>query len=376
MKIVQLCSHFYPVIGGKETSVLQISEELVKRGHEVTVFTSDFDRENKKRMKNKEEMYHNIKIKRFRSWFNLQNAVLFPGIIKDLLTLDYNVVLTHTYRQPQTDLSLICAKLRGKKCILVTPGNFMPREGISKIVVGIYDSLISHIFLRFYDGLIYVGDIPKEYYEFFILRGVKEPKLKTIYNGVNEIFFQGDDIDIKKRFGISSDMVVLSVGTMDKGKGQDLLIDAIPYVNKKAAFVFVGTETDFKGELENKIKDMGLNNVYFLGNLANEELAALYHNSSVFVLPSRYEPFGIVALEAMASGIPVVATKFGGTKNFVKEPFGRIVDPFNPQEMAKAIDYFLENKQIGKYGIIEATKFGWAEQVDKIEEIITMVVGS
>lgn len=369
MKIIQTTPYFHPVIGGKETAILNISLELIKRGHEVTVFTSDSLRRG--RIHNKEEVYKGVEIKRFKSWFRVGPvAVFFPGIVKDLLTMDYDVILAHTYRQPQSDLSLICAKVRRKKCILITHKPFMSRDGLNKIVVSLYDLILSYIFLRFYDKVIclFGHQIP-----FFKSRKVKEENIAVIPNGVENIFSRKCKKNIKNKFNLEG-KIVLNVATLTKQKGQDLLLQAISLMKNKATLVFVGHDAGFKSKLEEKVKELDLNNVIFLGGIDQNDLACLYQQSDVFVFPSRYEPFGIVALEAMASGLPVVATKFGGTKEFVHEPFGKIVDPYDPQELANAIDYFLSRKYTGKEGIEEAKKFSWEEQVEKLEKILVELV--
>lgn len=97
-----------------------------------------------------------------------------------------------------------------------------------------------------------------------------------------------------------------------------------------------GEERD---NLHKQAKDLGLKSVHFFGNVAQSELRKVYNVSDVNLVPSRREPFGLVAIEAMACGAPVIATDQGGLPDFVNESVGGLV----PVEDAKALaDKILE----------------------------------
>lgn len=378
MKIIQLCAHFFPVIGGKETAVFNISKELVKLGHEVIIFTSDFDREGR-RIKEIKSDYEGVKVKRFKSWFMVgATAVFFPGIIKDLLTMDYDLIVTHTYRQPQTDLSLLSSKLKRKKCVLMTHNPMVhSRKGINKLLVKFYDLSISKVFLRMYDQIICLSS---ESFQYFKSRGVKSNKLKIMPMGIENLFFekQKDNkmgVDLRKTFNIKN-KITLNVATLtpEKTKGQDLLLDAIPLLKNDTSLFFVGPDEGFKENLESIIRKKKIKSIFFLGPVNKNDLAEIYKQCDVFVLPSRSEGFGIVILEAMASGLPVVVTKFGVAKDFIREPYGKLIDPFNPKKLAEAIDHFLENPYNGNEGVDKAKEYSWPSLVKKLEECLFQVL--
>jgi glycosyltransferase involved in cell wall biosynthesis len=362
MRIIQLSAHFYPVIGGKETAILNISKELIKLGHEVHVFTSDFDRIGK-RITEKNGIHQGVPFRRFRSWFKAgPTAAFYPGIILTLFSTPYDLIIAHTYRQPQTDLSLMVGKLCRKKVILMTPGNFMPRKGFNKLMVTFYDRVISFIFLRFYDLIFYVGNIPEEHKNFFLKRGVKPERLLTFQSGVEPEFEWPTGINIREKFNLA-EKFILSVGTISKSKGHDLLIEAIPLIKNEIEVVFAGPDGGELTEMKDLAKKLNIKNIKFLGAVSKDELINLYHECSVFVLASRYEPFGLVALEALLAGVPVVATKFGGTKEFIKSPYGKAVDPFNKMELAEAINVYIDNPYTGSESVSMAHKYSWEEQV-------------
>lgn len=355
-------AHYFPVIGGKETAVHNLSLALKKRGHEVKILTSDMDRLGK-RVEGENE-YDGIGVKRFFSWLKLgPTAIFFPGIFTYLLENDYDVVIANTYRQPQTDLSLFASKLKGRKCILATHYPMMPRKGFNKLFINLYDNTVSYLTLRFYDAIFVLSE---DMIPFLLSRGVKKDRIKIVPNGVDDVFFtakmnRNQNLEKKER------KIILNVATLNRIKGQELLLNAIPNMkNQDAEFWLVGPLEDSSKEIIEKAK--GFPNVKIMGPKKKEELLQIYAQADIFVLPSKFEPFGIVALEAMAAGLPVVATKHGGTKNFVKKPFGLIIDPYDAKELANALDFFLENPYTSDEGYEKAKDYTWDNLARAVEE--------
>lgn len=129
---------------------------------------------------------------------------------------------------------------------------------------------------------------------------------------------------IRQDFGFRDDQkVVASIGRLSRNKGFDLLVDAFSVVAQRADDVIlrlaVGSESEgttedpMREELEDKIKSYGLEDrVILTDSLPDEEMPDYYRAADVFCLPSRYEPFGMTAIEAMACGTPAVLTTHGG----------------------------------------------------------------
>ena len=95
-------------------------------------------------------------------------------------------------------------------------------------------------------------------------------------------------------------------------------------------------------ELKDQAEKLGLINVRFLGNVSMQELRKLYNIADVSVVPSRREPFGLVALEAMACGIPVVASDQGGLPDFVNKSVGILAKPEDPVDLSDKIEGILD----------------------------------
>ncbi|MBN2541651.1 glycosyltransferase [bacterium] len=156
------------------------------------------------------------------------------------------------------------------------------------------------------------------------------------------------------------DRYIFCLSRIDSNKGHDLLLHAFDIVRKEVPDVQLviggGSPQPQERELEvlnnmRKIiddKDMG-ERVEITGYIPDENLVACYQGAILFALPSIFEPFGMTALEAMACGTPVIASKFGGIRNVINSgENGILVDPSKPGEFADAIIKVLKNKELAK----------------------------
>ncbi len=150
-------------------------------------------------------------------------------------------------------------------------------------------------------------------------------KIDIIPNGVDATRFhrwRGVDLtDFRKRFALPDERIVFNVGRVVYEKGIHVLLDAVPQVLAEfpsAKFVIAGTG-GMLGNLRHKAQEEGLSDkVLFTGFISDEDRDRLFAVADCVVFPSLYEPFGIVALEAMASRAPVVASEVGGLAEVVK----------------------------------------------------------
>ena len=147
---------------------------------------------------------------------------------------------------------------------------------------------------------------------------VNDDKLRIVYNGIHIAPYLSvvDDGSVRAQYGIGQmDPLVLFVGRLAVQKGPDLLIEALPQVLRtwpRVKFVLVG-EGYMRADLERRTQELGVDSaVRFLGSMSGLSLLQLFKSADCVCIPSRNEPFGIVVLEAWASGKPVVATSSGG----------------------------------------------------------------
>ncbi len=150
-----------------------------------------------------------------------------------------------------------------------------------------------------------------------------ENKIAVIPNGTDPEHFQlnFDRQHLRNTLASPSERIVLYVGRLVTEKGVQVLLDAAPKVLAaygETKFLIVGTGY-YMDQLKQQAHDLGIENrVNFLGYVSDFELRKLYNVADVVCIPSLYEPFGIVALEAMAAKVPVVTSDAGGLGEFIE----------------------------------------------------------
>lgn len=166
--------------------------------------------------------------------------------------------------------------------------------------------------------------------------------------------------------------IISFVGKFTEFKGIDILIEAIPMINEHVEnliFLLAG-DGQLKSEMEQRIKEKNIANCHFLGHLDQPEIASLYNLAELSIVPSRIEPFGLVAIEALACGTPVVATLAGGLPDFINDDVGQLVAMGSPSALSSAIIEEISNctkKTKGVYAAIYAeSNFSWHKTLKKV----------
>jgi glycogen synthase len=180
--------------------------------------------------------------------------------------------------------------------------------------------------------------------------GVPDDKIRLIPIGIDPSRFQSVVVNrdaVRAKFGISRDeKLVLFVGRLTSQKGCEYLVRAIPQVARyhNVKLLVVG-EGYFREELERIAASSPEPwRTRFAGFLADETVTELFLSSDVLVVPSVYEPFGVVALEAMAAGLPVVVSSIDGLVEIVKhEENGILVYPRESSSIAWGISRVLSD---------------------------------
>lgn len=181
-----------------------------------------------------------------------------------------------------------------------------------------------------------------------IFKNNKE-KVVTIPNGYNEKIFYKEACnkeEILKEFKIDKmyDKIVCFSGRLAENKGVDLLLRAAKnYENEHILTLIVGAGEELKN-LKKLQEELELKNIVFLGNQNHDTLRKIYNISDVCAVPSRKEAFGLVVVESIACGTPVVATNRGGIPNIINDSIGTLVEGENVTELGNAISKILNNQ--------------------------------
>ena len=155
------------------------------------------------------------------------------------------------------------------------------------------------------------------------LFGLPYEKINVVANGVNMNLFNGveRDYDFRRKYAMDNEKIILFMGRLVYEKGVQHLISAMPKIlegYRDSKLVICG-KGGMLEELKQQVDAMGIaNKVYFAGYLGGKEVQKMYKIADISVFPSTYEPFGIVALEAMLSENPIVVSDIGGLNEIVE----------------------------------------------------------
>jgi glycosyltransferase involved in cell wall biosynthesis len=175
--------------------------------------------------------------------------------------------------------------------------------------------------------------------------GVPESRIEVIYHGVDSTFRPQEPRAaseyVANKYGVSKDYI-LTVGTLGPHKNLITLVEAVKVLRDRGALSFqllvVGAQGRKKSQVLEVLRSSGLtgDDIRFLGFVPDEDLPMLYSASSLFVLPSLYEGFGLPLAEAMSCGAPVIASNTSSIPEVVGEA-ALLVPPTEPEAFAEAI---------------------------------------
>jgi len=177
---------------------------------------------------------------------------------------------------------------------------------------------------------------------------------------------------------------ILFVGRLEQRKGFRFLMRAYPYVLEAvpdARLIVAGAyDKEDKEPFVRYARMHGLTGAKFVGRISQEDLPRYYRTCDVFCAPSTgFESFGIVLLEAMAAGKPIVATDIPGYRSVVEDVSeGLMVEPENERALAKAIIHLLRNpglrREMGERGRRKAANYDWPIVAQQILDLYTQLV--
>jgi UDP-glucose:(heptosyl)LPS alpha-1,3-glucosyltransferase len=199
----------------------------------------------------------------------------------------------------------------------------------------------------------------KEYY------GVPDDRIVTIPNGINLTRFNPGNVDsraeVRHSFGIPEDVpLVLFVGGRYRIKGLKFVIMALSEMQTKAVLLVVGN--DREAPFRRLARELGVSErVIFAGG--RSDLPRIYPAADAFVLPTLYETFALVCLEAMASGLPVLASPVGGIEDYLRDGENGLHIERDPQDIAAKLDRILNDPalhaSISQRGLATAQDYAW-----------------
>jgi L-malate glycosyltransferase len=329
---VCILGQYPPHIGGVSSHTYLLSHELKERGDEVYVLTYPHPEvEDVDGVKVETAFAPNIK--------GLRGFFFFISSFFKLISMvrHYNIELIHAhFLLPPGLIGVGVGKILGKKTAVTAHGSDLLIQSENPILKALIKLVISKT-----DYMLVVNKTLKDK---ALELGVNPEKVYVTPNAVDIIKFNPQNKELPSGIKISQDKpVILFVGNLVFQKGVEYLLESKKLMNCDVQLLIVG-DGQLRPKLEKKVEDDEIQDVIFVG--ARRDIDKIMPSADLFVLPSVSEGFPISILEALASGLPVVATKVGGISEVVDESVGLIVKPSNPQELAMAMDKILGNRKL------------------------------
>ncbi|MBS7659942.1 glycosyltransferase [Candidatus Bathyarchaeota archaeon] len=364
MKILQVIPYFPPAyaFGGPVQVAYQISRQLAKKGHEVIVYTSDA-----KDFATRLTSINPCKeLDGFKVYYLRNISMLSVKYFKFFITPDlyqvakreiktFDIIHLHEYRTFQNIVIYRFAKKYGVPYVLQAHGS-LPRIGSWRKLKWVYDTLYGYKLLRSAAKVIAVTSFEAEQYRNF---GIPVDKIAIIPNGINLAEYanlppQGC---FKRKYNIPEEKrVILYLGRLHRVKGVDILLKAYAYLRNKVkkandtVLVIVGPDDGFFTEAKYLASALGISNaVLFTGSLYGRSKLEALVDAEFLVIPSRYETFPYVLLEAYACGKPVIAANVGGLSSLVIEGVtGTLFETGNFKQLADKMFQLLNDEYLIK----------------------------
>jgi glycosyltransferase involved in cell wall biosynthesis len=406
MRILHVCPAYYPSLGGAETHIRELSERLVRKGHDVTVFTTfNWGLMGFKKTEHLEkfEIVNGVKVRRFETWDGVRNflrlAWRLPGSYRSLRYLlgpDRLQVLAEDPLHPQlliealrfrADVTTVvnwASSLAGEVCMakkvkqfpLVALPLFHTEELWSQS--GLFQKMLNRC-----DAIVVNTHHEKE----FVTRlTCNQNAVQVVGVGVDPKHFSGGDgLSIRNRYGLGEAPIIGYMGRIAPNKGVIDLIKAMKLVsqwNPETRLVLAGyrLSPETRGDRDIRAALEGLSpeercRIIFISDFEETEKASIVEAFDVFAMPSVGESFGIAYLEAWMCRKPVVGARIGSTQCVIEDGVdGMLVDVGDIQGLAKSLITLLGNSnlrtKLGQVGYEKTvSQYSWDVITEKMANL-------
>jgi len=234
---------------------------------------------------------------------------------------------------------------------------------------------------------VVVANSENEQEQLHHLYGANVDRVEIVPLGVEQALFSpGNPNAAKDALGLPTGPILLFIGRLQSLKGVDVAISTLRAMDhENATLVIVGGASGQEGSLyESEIRNLANNlpagkKVAFIPPQPHHILSTYYRAADIVIVPSRSESFGLVALEAAACGVPVVASSVGGLQNLIEDgKTGLLIEGWDPVEYAQAVDYLLSNPfkttEIAMNAVDRAQTYTWGQTATRLQEIYQSVL--
>jgi glycosyltransferase involved in cell wall biosynthesis len=350
MRIAFFTNCYKPLINGVVTSIVYLKEAYEKKGHQIYIFAPKVE----------DYIDQEKNIFRYRS-INLTNKVKYPIAIplsfkaKKVIT-EFNPDLIHIHHPfVLSSVAIMYSKQLGIPKILTIHTQY---DQYAYYVAPLPQKLTQEVIKKIVSNLADKTDCivtPSESMKALIKNYGMKNRIEVIPNAIKLSTFREKNelecLKISKRFNLKEDeKIILFVGRVATEKSIDKIIKALGIIKKhgisKTKLLIVGNGPA-RDELTHLVQALGVEEeVIFCGEVNYEEIRYYYKIADVFTMASASESFGIVTIEALASGLPVLAVKAPGAMDILTDGFDGLLTDDNIEHFAKALEKIIRDPEL------------------------------
>jgi glycosyltransferase involved in cell wall biosynthesis len=383
VRIAHLTATFPPYPGGAGNTAFRFAVGQAERGHDVEVFTAPAPGE----VPDPGEAI----VHRLDPLLAIGNAPLIPALARsqgfDVIHLHYPFIFG-------AELVLLgrLRRRRRRQALLVHYKNRLVASGARGLLFESYERTVAPALIRAADRVCVLSADHAESVSYLRRTGAHDPqKLVEMPNGVDtEAFSPGSGSATRQELGIQEDAVVIAfVATLDRAhhfKRLDVAIDALARLDDGMVHLIVAGDGELRGDFAERARAAGVGGrVHFLGAVPHLKLPNVLRAADIFLLTTEPpESFGIVLIEAMACGLPVIATDYPGVRAVVQPGVnGLLVPRGDPDAAAAAIRWLLgpdgerSRAVMGTAGRGRAeARWNWPRLLDRMDEVYAEAVAT
>lgn len=376
LRVCLLSKQFPPGVGGAETYAYELANGLGERGHDVDVYTQWVDSPDEEA-----DVHENVSVYRIcgaRRKLVTFETLWFSYTARRAIDFEqYDIV--HGTMMPASTIAVTPFNDIDAPVVLTSHGTSIgetkavtletPADYLLKFFFHPMNVAMDYVASRDADRVIAISD--HAYEQLTTSYRLDEEDVEMIPHGVDTDWFYPRDeqhpaVDDEKT-------TLLYVGRLGARKGLDLALRALAEVDDESVEFLIAGTGRHEESLRELARELGIaDRVRFLGYVPDEDLPVLYSSADVFVLPSRYEGFGLVLLEAMACGTPVIGADAGGIPTAISDSeYGRVVER-DIGELADAMSEFSNGDMrtsMRSDAISTSQSLDWGESIREVEEV-------
>ncbi|MGB9856641.1 MAG: glycosyltransferase family 4 protein [Dictyoglomaceae bacterium] len=355
MNVLMLSWEYPPrIIGGLSRHVADLSQALAEKGVNVIVITCCVEGAIEKEEKGNLSIYRVpsqiISTPDFISWIYFLNLSMISKALQIQKEKTFDIIHVHDWLSAFAGYTL---KHGLKKPLIATihATEYGRNQGIYTREQKFIHDIEWWLTYEAWRVIVCSNFMREEVRNIFNL---PEDKIDVILNGVNieNLKTNLDLKEIRDKFALPHEKIILFIGRMFYQKGPEYLLRSAPLILSQypnAKFIFVGTG-DLLNSLKEEANNLGLQNKALFTGFVDDSLRnALLNIADICVFPSIYEPFGIVALEAMALSKPVVASNLGGFREIIdSEKDGLLFNPKDIYDLSQKVLSLLKDEHFAK----------------------------